>query len=119
MDFFIKRNSNLPTMTMELVEHGFMQDFTEFYNRIQNATVTFTMEDYESCIPKIKCSPAQVLERETYMENCPSKFYVAYTFTQRQTSKKGKYKGTFEITFLDNNEKLVVPIKEELIIHVI
>jgi hypothetical protein len=43
MEFFINKNSTLPKLKMELINDG-RNDFRNFYEKIQNATITFTMD---------------------------------------------------------------------------
>ena len=43
-DFFINKKSTLPVLKMELVNDG-RNDFRNFHDKIQNATIKFTMWD--------------------------------------------------------------------------
>ena len=52
MEFFINKNSTLPKLKMELVNDG-RNDFRKFYEKIQNATITFTMYDVETKIKRV------------------------------------------------------------------
>jgi len=44
MEFFINKNSTLPKLKLELVNDG-RNDFRNFYEKIQNATIKFNMYD--------------------------------------------------------------------------
>ena len=59
MEFFINKNSTLPKLKMELVNDG-RNDFREFYEKIQNATIKFTMYDVETKIKKIANADATI-----------------------------------------------------------
>ena len=59
MEFFINKNSTLPKLKMELVNDG-RNDFRNFYEKIQNATITFTMYDVETKVKRIACSTANI-----------------------------------------------------------
>jgi|TARA_R110000803_G_scaffold47634_1_gene99261 hypothetical protein len=120
MEFFINKDSTLPKLKMELVNDG-RNDFRMFYEKIQNATITFSMYDIETKIKKIACSDA-IIEKQT-SNNCEdsevSTYYIVYQFTEKQTKKSGRYTGYFTITFLDGTGTLVAPIRDELFINVL
>ena len=59
MEFFINKNSTLPKLKMELVNDG-RNDFRQFYEKVQNATIKFTMYDVETKIKKIANSTASI-----------------------------------------------------------
>ena len=46
-------------------------------------------------------------------------YYLAYQFTEKETSTPGTYIGQFTIEFLDGTGTLIVPIREELKILVL
>ena len=120
MEIFINKNSTLPKLKMELVNDG-RNDFRNFYEKIQNATITFTMYDVETKVKRIACSSAN-LEMAT-SNNCENTetptYYITYQFTELQTSRVGRYNGYFTITFLDGTGTLIAPIRDELYINVL
>ena len=63
MDFYIRQNSVLPTLRMELIEDG-RHDFNKFHELIQNSTVTFTMTNKDTGVVKVAKSPAYIKPRE-------------------------------------------------------
>jgi hypothetical protein len=119
MEFFINKNSTLPKLKMELVNDG-RNDFRNFYEKIQNATITFTMYDVDTKIKKIACTDAEIVMVSS--NNCQtsdcSEYYIVYQFTERQTSKPGRFIGYFTITFLDGTGTLIAPIRDELFINI-
>ena len=119
MDFYIKKNSTLPRLYVEFTQTGYDVTANDFINRLENADMVFSMQEYSSCIPKIICSPAKLVEYNKCPDGDCKKYYIEYSFTKKQTSKTGKYKGIFKITFLDNQEVLIAPIRNELVIHVV
>lgn len=120
MEFFINKNSTLPKLKMELINDG-RNDFRKFYEKIQNATITFTMYDVETKVKKISCSQADIemsIANDCDNTETPT-YYITYQFTENQTSKYGRYNGYFTITFLDGTGTLIAPIRDELFINVL
>jgi len=120
MEFFINKNSTLPKLKMELVNDG-RNDFRNFYEKIQNATITFTMYDVDTKVKRIACSAANL--EMSISNNCENTetptYYITYQFTELQTSRVGRYNGYFTITFLDGTGTLIAPIRDELYINVL
>lgn len=120
--FYIKQNSELPTLRMELIEDG-RTDFRKFHECIQNADVTFTMANSNTGLVKILNAPCYVKLREK--DGCVEQFVICYDWKKRDTKEKGTYEGEFNITFGDDiksdnttypNGSLLMPIREKLII---
>lgn len=120
MEFFINKNSTLPKLKMELVNDG-RNDFRNFYEKIQNATITFTMYDVETKVKRIACSTANIeMATSNDCENTEiPTYYIVYQFSELQTSRVGRYNGYFTITFLDGTGTLISPIRDELYINVL
>jgi len=120
MEFFINKDSTLPKLKMELVNDG-RNDFRNFYEKIQNATITLTMYDVETKVKRIACSTANIeMAKSNDCENTETPtYYITYQFTELQTSRIGRYNGYFTITFLDGTGTLIAPIRDELYINVL
>jgi len=105
---------------LELIQDG-RNDYKKFHEKVQNADITFTMTDIETGIKKIGCKQAICLCKTCEGNNdCDAEqYYVAYQFTEKETNKAGSYVGKFTIDFLDGSGTLIVPIREELYIHVL
>ncbi len=120
MEFFINKDSTLPKLKMQLVNDG-RNDFRLFYEKIQNATITFSMYDVETKLKRIACSTAT--KEQQISNDCEdsevSIYYIVYQFTEKQTKKPGRYNGYFTITFLDGTGTLIAPIRDELYINVL
>ena len=117
MDFFINKDATLPMVILEVIQDG-RNDYKQFHEKIQNATITFSMSDIENGVKKVGKRSATCLLKVT--DDCPDEqYYVAYQFRAKDTNKAGTYVGTFTITFLDGSGTLIVPIREELFIHVL
>lgn len=117
MNFTIRQHSQYPILTMEVLEDG-INTYTVLNERLQNATVLFYMEEIGSCIPVIQCGECCILVDEG-CDECNEKVYIQYKWTKEDTSRKGKFKGWFEITFLDDTTDFIAPIKETLFITIL
>ena len=117
--FYIRQNSTLPTLRMELIEDG-RHDYRKFYDSIQNCSITFTMVDIDTNITKVAKAPCYIKLKED--GGCVEKYVICYDWKERDTKDVGTYKGTFDITFnpikSDETEyptgKLIMPIRETL-----
>ncbi len=120
MNFYIKKNSELPLLTMELVFDG-RNDFHKFYELIQNADITFSMYNVDNNIKKISCRPAELVKKTIPCEDLSTteEYYIIYKWRTKDTKNVGTYIGEFTIDFLDGTGKLITPIQERLYIHVI
>lgn len=120
MDFYINKGATLPMVILELIQDG-RNDYKKFHEKIQNANVTFTMHDVENGVKKIGCKNALCLCKTCDGNNdCDEEqFYLAYQFSSKDTNRAGTYVGQFTVDFLDGSGTLIVPIREELFIHVL
>lgn len=117
--FYIRQNSTLPTLRMELIEDG-RHDFRKFYESVQNCTITFTMVNVDTKITKIAKAPCYIKLKED--DRCVDKYVICYDWKPRDTKEAGTFKGTFELTFgqikSDETEyptgNLNMPIRETL-----
>lgn len=118
-NFYIKKNSERPRLKMELINDG-RNDYHHFFERIQNADITFSMVDDKTNNKKISCRPC-VLEKK--LSDCgdiiPEEYYIVYEWRLLDTNKTGRFTGEFNITFLDDNTTLRAPIRESLKINII
>ena len=122
-EFYIKKDSILPTLRMELIEDG-RHDYNKFHELIQTADITFTMVNRETGVTKIAKAPAYIKAREN--GGCVEQYVICYDWRKRDTNEEGNYIGTFNIEFgeLKNDEytypkgNLIVPIREDLFITI-
>jgi hypothetical protein len=117
MEFFINKGASLPILKLELIKDG-RNDFHNFYEKIQNAIIYFSMSDVITGVKKIgkKVAGTSLVEPV----NCVGEeYYVVYQFSESDTNKAGRYVGKFIIEFLDGSGTLIAPIKEELFINII
>lgn len=122
--FYIKQDSELPTLRMELINDGRYNFNHTFNNVIQNADVTFSMKD-ENDILKISNASCSIIESTD--SGCEERYFIEYKWKKKDTNKKGIYKGEFTITIKDDiyendvyypSGTLKMPIYEDLYIQV-
>lgn len=122
MTFYIKQNSTLPTLRMELISDG-RHDFNKLWECIQGADITFTMVNADTNVTKVAQNKAYIKLREG--DKCTEQYVICYDWKKHDTRETGTFKGTFEITFdpsLRNDEYtypsgvLRMPIREDLYI---
>jgi len=118
MEFFIKQGATMPYLEMELIQDGIENKY-EFFDKIQNALVKFSMQNVTSCINTIICRDMIVQDCISKCNNCFPEYKIIYKWRPRDTRKKGRYEGKIEIDFLDDCGKLILPIHEKLYINVI
>ena len=118
MDFFINKNATLPILKLELIKDG-RNDYKKFHELIQNSTITFSMSDVETGNKKIGNKPALCVVKEPASDCETEEYYLAYQFSEKETKKAGTFAGKFVIEFDDGSGTLIVPIREELFIHVL
>lgn len=122
-EFYIKKDSLLPTLRIELIEDG-RHSYNKFFELIQNSSITFTMVNRETGVTKIAKAPAYIKAREN--GGCVEQYVICYDWRKRDTNEEGNYIGTFNIEFgeLKNDEytypkgNLIVPVREDLLITI-
>lgn len=115
MEFFIKRNSTLPVLKMQIVKDG-RSDYEDFMRLIESSAIIFSMNDTETGNPKIISNPAGFVSKTFIDPNTPTEYYLYYKFTKRDTNRVGRYEGQFLLT--SDSGDLIVPIREPLFINI-
>lgn len=118
MNFFINKNATLPILKLELIKDG-RNDYKKFHELIQNSNIYFSMSEVETGIKKIGKKPALCIIKEPDSDCTGEEYYLAYQFSEKETKKAGTFAGQFTLEFLDGSGTLIVPIREELFIHVL
>ena len=115
MDFFIKKNSTLPLLKLQVVKNG-RNDYDNFMKTIELSSIFFSMVDIETGVAKISSRPAGFVEKTFIDPNAEPEYYIYYQFTNRDTNKVGRY----EAQFMLRNEDgvLILPIREKLFINI-
>jgi|TARA_R110002110_G_scaffold36052_1_gene120761 hypothetical protein len=118
MNFHINKGATLPMLVMELIKDG-RYSFREFNDMLQNSNMYFTMTDVVTGVKKIGKKPAICILKSEYNGCEDEEYYIGYKFTAKNTAKAGTYVGKFIIEFLDGSGTLIVPIREEIFIHIL
>lgn len=122
-EFYINKDSLLPTLRIELIEDG-RHDYNKMYEMLQNSSITFTMVNRDTGVTKIAKAPAYIKARED--GGCVEQYVICYDWKKRDINEEGNYIGKFNIEFgnIKNDEytypsgNLIVPIREDLLIVV-
>jgi hypothetical protein len=115
MNFYIKKNATLPLLKMQVVKDG-RSEYQQFMDSLETATITFTMINTATGIPKIVAKPAYIVELLNLDANALPEYYVYFKFTERDTNQVGQYSGEFLIR--NDQGDLVLPLREELNIYI-
>ena len=126
-DFYINNNSTLPVLRMELINDG-RYDFyrSDVINKaLQDAVITFSMKNVDSGLWKISNASCNLMLEDS--NGCEDRYLIEYQWKPRDTKEPGIYQGFFTISFNGNiseygvdfpQGKLIMPISEDLIIHI-
>jgi hypothetical protein len=121
MEFFIRQGSSDPILKMRLIDDG-KNDKSSFNDLLENSDITFEMSDVKTNEPFILNAPCSITTRTKHYNQTTDEYYIVFRFTEQQTSQIGRFEGKFTIQFLDVHSnpttKLIMPIKEKLIINI-
>ncbi len=117
MEFFIKQNSTLPILKMDVVMDGRTDSWKEFYSILDNATIRFSMKSEDNGIQKIFMKDGYLTEKTKSNPDSETEYYIYYKWESKDTIKKGRFIGEFSI-ILESGE-LISPIRENLYINII
>jgi hypothetical protein len=115
MEFFIRKNSTLPLLKIQVVKDG-RSDYNHFMEYIEESAIFFSMIDVETGIPKIVTRPAGFVAKTGMDPNAPTEYYVYYQFSNFDTRKPGRFEGQF--LFRNDEGTLILPIREKLFINI-
>ena len=117
MEFFIKQNSNLPILKMDVVKDGRTDAANNFYSVLDNANIRFSMKSEDNGIQKIFMQPAYLTEKNRTNPDSNREYYIYYKWSAKDTNKKGRFIGEFLIEL--SNGELIGPIRENLYINIV
>lgn len=118
MEFFINKNATLNVLKLELIQDG-RNNYSQFFEKIQNADIYFTMYDVITGVKRIAKKRASTQLVLPVSDCTGEEYYLTYQFSSKETSVAGRYIGKFEIDFLDSGDNLIVPIREILYINIL
>jgi hypothetical protein len=117
MEFFIKQNSTLPILKMDVIRDGRTDSWKNFYEILDNANIKFSMKSEDDGIQKIFMQSAYLTEKTKNNPDSDRQYYIYYKWNPKDTNKKGRFIGEFSI-ILESGE-LIAPIVENLYINII
>ena len=107
MEFFIRKKSTLPYLEIDLIKDGKL-DYNYPYNNLTGSTIYFSMIDVDTGVYRIAnalCSYSS--ERNS----------IYYQFTEKNTSKIGRFKGEFSIQTTQGT--VILPLRDVLFISIL
>jgi hypothetical protein len=116
MEFFIKKNANLPLLKVELTKDGVTM-FTNFMDDLEKATIFFSMNDVATGTKKVVNERAYITAKEFTEPETNTEYYIFYKFRSQDTNRVGRYEGEFFIS-IPGKGVLKTPIREPLFINV-
>lgn len=116
MEFFIKKGADAPILKMTVVDDG-KDAYTGFMKMLETATISFSMINGSTGVPKIRNARAYITDKLFAEPNAENEYYVYYRFSSRDTNKPGRYIGQFLIN--TDMGSLICPIREELYINIV
>lgn len=116
MNFYIKKNADLPILKVEPIKDG-RSDYKKFMADLETSTILFSMVDTKTNTYKIANAHAYLVAKETTEPTPSVEYYIYYKFKKRETNTPGIYKGEFLIRNEDGD--LILPLREELTIIII
>ena len=96
MNFYIRKNSTLPKLTVEV----FIDDENSFWSSNDDfsaSTITFNMKSEETGFYTIINKPVSVKVKRSTNSGPIKSYYLETQFTQKETSKLGGYISEFKI----------------------
>jgi len=115
MEFYLKKNSTLPLLKLQVVKDG-RSDYQSLMNLIEVSSIFFSMTDTETGIPKITSRPGGFVNKTFLNPNTEPEYYIYYQFTNKDTNRVGRYEGQFMLRTPDG--VLILPIREKLYINI-
>lgn len=116
MNFYIKKNSTLPVLTVEVI----IDSRTTFGNTnesFSSSTITFNMKDVETDIYKIFGKSVSIKEKYSTGDSPLKSYYLETQFTLKETTKVGSFIGEFKI--INDQGTEILPLQNEITINII
>jgi hypothetical protein len=121
MEFFIRQGASDPILKLRLIDDG-KNDKSSFNDTLETAVITFDMFNTKTGEPVLLDEPCNITTRTKLYHQTTDEYYIAYRFTEQQTSQIGKFEGRVNVQFTDglgtSLSKLILPIKEKLFINI-
>lgn len=116
MDFYIKQNATLPLLKIKASKDG-RSDFRSFLSTITESTISFTMVDVDTGIPKILNRVSNFIIDDSPNGVSPSEVFLYIQFNNKDTKKTGRFEIKFNIT--NNTGSIEIPLSERLFVYIL
>lgn len=119
MNFFIKKDSTLPTLKIS-IDQEFLDKYGITEENMNNAAVTFSMFNVDTEEYQIANVAGKITARGANELWDKPKYLVEYVFKLWDTATEGNYHGEFKLDFLDVSfpMKITVPDHEYINISI-
>jgi hypothetical protein len=107
MEFFIRKKSTLPYLEIDLIKDGKL-GYNYQHSDLTGSTIYFSMLDVDTGVYRIANSLC------TYSTERNS---IYYQFTEKNTSKIGRFKAEFNIQTSQGN--IILPLRDQLFINIL
>jgi hypothetical protein len=115
MQFFIRQNSTLPILKVEIIRDSNVS-FREIYDGLIGSTLTFSMKDLSNDRYVILNDLASIDIVKDENDNITNVF-ISYQFSKKQTKRIGEFIGEFKLNYL--GKSLSLPLENNLFINVV
>jgi len=115
MEFYIKQNSTLPILKMEIIKDG-RSDFN--LNSFLSGSSTFLISLYDKSNDKFSFASKECFVTSEYSEfEGKDLYYLNYQFTNKDTLKTGRYEVQVSIT--SEQGVILLPLQEKYYVNVL
>lgn len=115
MEFYIKQNSTLPILKMEIIKDG-RSDFN--LNSFLSASTTFLISLYDKSNDTFLFASKECFVTSEYSDfEYKNLYYLNYQFTNKDTQKTGKYEVQISIT--SEQGVILLPLQEKYYVNVV
>ena len=115
MEFFIRKNSTLPIIKVQIVKDGGL-GFREFDNLTKDSTITFSMWNEETNVYYIMNKPASVMVKPSTVGSNEVEYFVYYQLSSHETRDIGGYIAEFKVT--NSQGEIILPRRKKLFINI-
>lgn len=122
MEFFIRQNSTMPILKLQLTDDG-KSDKSSFNSNLENSIITLDLIDVDNNVPYIlnaTCNITNKIKKDNFITD---EYFIIHHFTNVETKTKGRYEAKINIQFFNENmvntDLLILPIKEKLYVNIV
>lgn len=115
MEFYIKKNSTLPILKMEMIKDG-RSDYN--LNSFLSASTTFLISLYDKTTDKFLFASKECFVTTEYSDfEGKNLYYLNYQFTNKDTLKTGRYE--VQISIPSDQGVIVLPLQDKFYVNIL